>query len=143
MARLGEAYFRDWANRSYEQVRGSLACVPGDVVRLYHGIRQNRQYVERYNMLHENAYDPVRELRSTPGRICSSGPLPRGSESRIWSGVLLSISGGGGRMNEGKPQRVLSLTRSADLIGTRKVGQCLAQLIKPICFWFIRFTPFD
>jgi hypothetical protein len=57
-----ESHYRDWAARSYEEVSGSLACVFGDVVHLYHGTRQNRQYVERYQILHENAYDPVRDV---------------------------------------------------------------------------------
>ena len=61
-----EEHYRDWAVRSYEQVQKSLACVPGDVVHLYHGTRQNRQYVERYKILHENAYDPVRDVEIDP-----------------------------------------------------------------------------
>ncbi len=51
-----------WAISSYNTVRGSLACVLGDVVHLYHGSRPNRQYVERYNILHDNGYDPVRDV---------------------------------------------------------------------------------
>ena len=61
-----EACYRDWANCSFEQVRGSLACGPGDVVHLYHGSRQNRQYVERYKILHENAFDPVCDVEIDP-----------------------------------------------------------------------------
>ena len=57
-----EEHYRDWATRSFRLVRGSLACVPGDVVHLCHGSRQNRQYVERYKILHENAYDPVHDV---------------------------------------------------------------------------------
>jgi hypothetical protein len=51
-----------WANLSYDQVRGSLACVRGDVVHLYHGSRQNRQYVERYKIFHDHAYDPESDV---------------------------------------------------------------------------------
>ena len=61
-----EANYRNWANRSYEQVRGSLACVSGDVVHLYHGTRQNRQYVERYQIFHDHAYDPLRDVEIDP-----------------------------------------------------------------------------
>ena len=43
-----------------------LACVPGDVVHLYHGSRQNRQYAERYKILHENAYDPIGDVEIDP-----------------------------------------------------------------------------
>jgi hypothetical protein len=57
-----EAYYRDWANLNYNQVRGSLAWVPGDVVHLYHGSRKNRQYVERYRIFHDHAYDPVHDV---------------------------------------------------------------------------------
>lgn len=47
-------------------MKGSLACVPGDVVHLYHGSRQNRQYVERYQIFHDHAYDPVRDVAIDP-----------------------------------------------------------------------------
>ena len=40
-----QAHYRDWAVRNYDLVRSSLACVGGDAVHLYHGTRQNRQYV--------------------------------------------------------------------------------------------------
>jgi hypothetical protein len=61
-----EAYYYKWAVQSFDQVRGSLACVPGDVVHLFHGSRQNRQYVERYRIFHENAYDPVGDVEIDP-----------------------------------------------------------------------------
>jgi hypothetical protein len=61
-----ETYYQDWAVHGYEQVRGSLACVPGDVVHLYHGTRENRQYVERYQIFHDHAYDPVRDVAIDP-----------------------------------------------------------------------------
>ncbi len=57
-----EEHYRDWAARSFDLVRASLDCVPGDVVHLYHGSRPNRQYVERYKIFHENAYDPEGDL---------------------------------------------------------------------------------
>ncbi len=57
-----EEHYRNWASRSFELVRGALACVSGDVVHLYHGSRQNRQYVERYQIL----YDPVRDVEIDP-----------------------------------------------------------------------------
>ena len=61
-----EAYYRDWANRSYELMRGSTACVSGDVVHFYHGTRQNWQYVERYQIFHDHAYDPVWDVEVAP-----------------------------------------------------------------------------
>lgn len=61
-----EEHYRAWAAHSYEQVQKSLACLPSDVVHLYHGSRPNRQYVERYRILHENAYDPVRDVEIDP-----------------------------------------------------------------------------
>lgn len=57
---------RAWAIRSFSRVCTSLACVPGDVLHLYHGSRPNRQYVERYNILHENAFDPGRDVEIDP-----------------------------------------------------------------------------
>src|SRR5690606_7522211 len=61
-----EEHYHDWAARSYGQVRKSLVCAPGDVLHLYHGTRQNRQYVERYKILHENAYNPFRDVDIDP-----------------------------------------------------------------------------
>lgn len=57
-----ELHYRAWANHSFSRVQSSLACVPGDVLHLYHGSRPNRQYVERYQILHENAFDPARDV---------------------------------------------------------------------------------
>ncbi len=49
-------------------LHGSLACVPGDVIHLYHGSGQNRQYTEPF---HDHAYDLVRDVEIDP----ESGPL--------------------------------------------------------------------
>ncbi len=40
--------------------------MPGEVVHLYHGTRQKRQYVERYRIFHDHAYDPVRDVEIDP-----------------------------------------------------------------------------
>lgn len=86
--------------RSYGQARNSLACVPGDVVHLYHGSRQNRQYVERYRILHENAYDPVRDVEIDPQTRLLRWSVAARERSRIWSAVWRSILSGGGRTRE-------------------------------------------
>ncbi len=62
-----EEHYRAWAVRSFGLVQGSLACVSGDVVHLYHKSRQNRQYVERYQIFHDHAYDPVCDVEVDPG----------------------------------------------------------------------------
>ncbi len=62
-----ESHYRAWAGQSFGLVRGSLACVPGDVLHLYHGSRPNRKYVQRYKMLHENAFDPGRDVEIDAG----------------------------------------------------------------------------
>jgi hypothetical protein len=31
-------------------------------MQLYHGSRQNRRYVERYQIFHGHAYDPIRDV---------------------------------------------------------------------------------
>ena len=61
-----ERDYRAWADQSYSQVQGSLACVPGDIVHLYHGTRANRRYVERYQIFHDHAYDPVGDVEIDP-----------------------------------------------------------------------------
>jgi hypothetical protein len=79
----------------------SLACVRGNVVHLYHGTRERRQYVERYQILHDYDYDPATDVEIDPESVCSNGRPQFGSESPIWSGVSQSILSSGTRMNEG------------------------------------------
>jgi hypothetical protein len=87
----------------------SLACVPGDVVHLYHGSRQNRQYVERYQIFHDHAYDPARDVEIDPKTGLLQWSKPRGSESRIWLGVWLSILSGDVRMNDTRGLWIVTL----------------------------------
>jgi hypothetical protein len=86
-------HYRDWALKSSNRVRGSLACVPGDVVHLYHGSREDRQYVERYQIFHDNAYDPVRDVEIDPETGLYSPfpaiPLPCGLfRAEVWESFI-------------------------------------------------------
>lgn len=44
-----------------------LGLRAGDVLHLYHGSRPHRQYLERYKILHENAFDPGRDVEIDAG----------------------------------------------------------------------------
>ncbi len=64
-------------------MRGSLACVSGDVVHHSHGSRQNRKYVERDQIFHDYAYEPVCDVevdRETRLRQWSVAARERKSE---------------------------------------------------------------
>ncbi len=80
-----KAYYRAWAIALFDPVQGSLACVPGDVVHLYHGSRQNRQYVERYKTFHDHAFDPVRDVEIDP----KTGLFQWSTATRMWKPDLV------------------------------------------------------
>jgi hypothetical protein len=52
---------------------------------LYHGTRQNRQYVERYKILHENAYDPDRDVEID----AATGLLQWSADARVRKSNLI------------------------------------------------------
>lgn len=59
-------HYQAWAAEAYAGVQGSLDCVPGDVLHLYHGTRANRQYGERYQIFQEHAYDLSTDVEIDP-----------------------------------------------------------------------------
>jgi hypothetical protein len=58
------AHYQEWAAAS--GIGRSMSYVPGDAVHLYHGTRQRRQYVERYQILHDHDYDPATDVEIDP-----------------------------------------------------------------------------
>ena len=67
-------------------------------VHLYHGSRRNRRYVERYQIFHENAYDPVRDVEIDAETGLLQWRSRHGSGS--WFVEWLSISSSAERMND-------------------------------------------
>jgi len=71
------AVYDTWARRVFADVEGRVGCTPGDVVHLYHGTRQNRQYIERTAILREESFDPRQDLRLNGDGLlewCSNKP---------------------------------------------------------------------
>ena len=58
-------HFEAWCRKS--RIGRSMAFVPGDVVHLYHGQHARRNYVARYEILHDNEYDPATDVEVDPG----------------------------------------------------------------------------
>jgi hypothetical protein len=61
-------HFRDWAVKFYAEAGNRVAAVPGDVLHLWHGEMQNRQYLLRHRELAEHNFNPFTDIRSLPGR---------------------------------------------------------------------------
>jgi hypothetical protein len=56
------AHFAAWAHPFHEAVRGNIACVDGAVFHLWHGQRDDRRYVERYEKFRAYDFDPTRDI---------------------------------------------------------------------------------
>lgn len=55
------ADYHDWASRQ-QVTRGRVGYIPGTITHLWHGSRDNRQYIERESILVENQFDPLVDL---------------------------------------------------------------------------------
>jgi hypothetical protein len=60
------AHFLDWARPFHEDVRGSVGCVGGACFHLWHGAREDRRYVERYEGFRAFDFDPGRDIVLDP-----------------------------------------------------------------------------
>lgn len=56
-------YFLKWAYPFYQDVQGKVQCVPGEVLHLWHGDIENRQYTKRHEELRKLGFDPYSDLR--------------------------------------------------------------------------------
>ncbi len=61
-------HLRRWSDRFHALVDGSFAAVPGEIVHLWHGLHQNREYFKRMWIITELGFDPDRDLVSIPGK---------------------------------------------------------------------------
>jgi hypothetical protein len=55
-----------WASRFYEDVRGRISFVEGDVVHLWHGDLSDRRYKERFQDFQRFGFDPQHDLAQAP-----------------------------------------------------------------------------
>ena len=49
--------FANWKSKQLPRVQGRIGCVNGAAFHLYHGSRENRQYVDRLQILRNNNFD--------------------------------------------------------------------------------------
>lgn len=56
-------HYLAWAKKQHEMVQGQIGCVPGDVVHLWHGDTDNRQYGTRPKILADHRFNPFEDIR--------------------------------------------------------------------------------
>jgi hypothetical protein len=59
-------HFLAWGEPVAAQIAGRIACTPGALLHLWHGDLANRQVGVGRQMLHEQGFDPARDLRVGP-----------------------------------------------------------------------------
>lgn len=52
-----------WAGAVDARCEGTLGCVPGSILHLWHGSKENRRYVDRWGYLTRHAFTPSEDLR--------------------------------------------------------------------------------
>ena len=55
-------YFINWAQKFYEDVQGQVTCVSGSILHLWHGTKENRQYLERQLKINSFNFDPENDI---------------------------------------------------------------------------------
>lgn len=50
--------YMEWARPFYEEIKGNLGNITGNITHLYHGTYADRQYVERWIILSRNSFNP-------------------------------------------------------------------------------------
>ncbi len=66
-----------WQDRAHAVVRGHVGYVPGLILHYWHGAKQARQYVERWQILIEHQYDPYHDIRyDSQGLLAWAGNKP-------------------------------------------------------------------
>jgi hypothetical protein len=66
--------YEEWKSKAYEEVRGSVSFISGDIVHLYHGNYENRQYLSRAEFLIKRNFDPKKDLRLDSNLLWASEP---------------------------------------------------------------------
>jgi hypothetical protein len=66
-----------WQNRAQAHVAGNIGYVPGTIEHAWHGSKDKRAYVDRWQILVRNAFDPAADLkRNTWGVLELAGNKP-------------------------------------------------------------------
>lgn len=61
------AHLKEWGDRFYRMVQGSLGVVPGQIRHLWHGDAVDRRYFLRMHEITDLGYDPFTDLKVIPG----------------------------------------------------------------------------
>ncbi len=69
MSERQRAHYGAWASRFYEDVRGRISFVEGDLLHLWHGDLAGRRYKERYEGFQRFDFDPERDLALAPNGV--------------------------------------------------------------------------
>lgn len=56
---LMKEHFIEWKQKAYQKVKGNITCMNFDMMHMYHGSRNDRQYIDRWKPLIQNEYDPA------------------------------------------------------------------------------------
>jgi len=64
-----QKHYLTWAHKHYENVRGKIGFVEGDIYHLWHGQLKNRQYQDRHRAFKAYNFDPEIDL-TLDGNLC-------------------------------------------------------------------------
>jgi len=75
--RCDQASVRDWCTRAQTAIQGRKSgWLPGDIRHLFHGTIQNRQYIERNQVLLKHHYEPGDVIVDAQGLLCWNSQKP-------------------------------------------------------------------
>jgi hypothetical protein len=58
-----------WQEQAEYHIRRNVGYVPGTITHYWHGSKKSRKYVERWKILIDNQYDPVKDISREPSGI--------------------------------------------------------------------------
>ena len=78
MSRTYCRYWHRWQERAFLSVRQNIGYVPGLLLHYWHGAKRDRKYVDRWQILTRNKFDPAEDLiRDAQGLWQLSGNKPQ------------------------------------------------------------------
>jgi len=79
-------HFVDWAGPFSDSVAGRVGVVPGEIIHLWHGSSEDRQYLARHIQKAENGFDPYTDVEASP-----NGPLEWRPDTRTLKPGLVAM----------------------------------------------------
>lgn len=61
-------HLREWGERFHKAVKGKFTAVPGEILHLWHGDLENRNYAGRTQKITEMGYNPNTDIIASPGQ---------------------------------------------------------------------------